>query len=99
MQNLPKELIQLIEPTELYVVDRLVHSLEVQSTVLKEIKERVQAGRTACFSDAMVRFHRLNELHRQLLDLHNTVAKLGDGLYKWSQVDQSGVHLDDDLPF
>lgn len=99
MQNLPEELTQLIEPTELYVVDRLAHSLEVQSTVIKEIQQQVQAGRTACFSDAMVRFHRLSELHRQLLDLHDAVAKLGDGLYKWSNVDQSGIHLEDDVPF
>ena len=99
MHNRPKELVKLIEPTELYVVDRLVHSLEVQSTVIKEIHQLVQAGHTACFSDAMVRFHRLNELHRQLLDLHNTVGKLGDALYKWSQVDPTGVHLDDDVPF
>lgn len=99
MQNTPTELTRLIEPIELYIVDRLAHSIEVQSTVLKEIQTCVAGGRSACGTIALFRFHRLVAYHRQLLDLHTAVGQVGEGLHQWSKVDPTGWEPEDEIPF
>lgn len=90
---------KLIEPVEMYVIERLAHSIAVQELVIKKIHLCVQDGRSACYSDEMGRMHRLKIVHDHLLALHTQIAKVGDRLHELEQMNSDGMHSEEEIPF
>lgn len=99
MQNTPAELTRLIEPIEQYLVTRLVHSLELQSTLMKEVQQHVQGGQSACLHEAVARIERLHALQRLTLNAYERIAYVGDWLYQLQKHDPDGHPPAEEVPF
>lgn len=100
MQNTPPtELTRLIEPIEIVLVERLAHSIELQSTLLKEIKLHVQSGQSACQLDALKQLDRVNTLQRLLFSIYQKISLTGHLLFELEKRDPDGRDEPEELPF
>jgi len=99
MQNTPTELTRLIEPIEQYLVTRLVHSLELQSTLIKEVQQHVQGGQSACRLEALERIDRLHAIQGLLQRIYQRISHAGGGLFELQKHDPDGHPPAEEVPF
>ncbi len=100
MQNTPPaELTRLIEPIEVFLVERLARSIELQSTLIKEIQLCVQSGQSACQLDALQRLDRLQELQRLKLKLYQDISSVGHKLFELQRYDPECLDEPEEVPF